>query len=736
MTRSLSMLTLLGGLAIAARAAGAQPAPAPAAPPTPADNTVALVINGGASLGAYEAGYLYVLNLALRSANKRISVVTGASAGSGNALFSALSACQPINDRPSADLGWNMWLDVGIDDLFRPAEVTPVSAFSTKPVLEKLELVRAIWRRGLPASCDVTLGLTVTRLYPNTVRISQQLTAPRQLMRALVRIRGRGPGKPPQLTNVSRALDDGGLQLLLPFEPDGDQPAALRNLGRLSTVMVASGTFPFAFPPVQLSYCVGLPGKPALPCTRPSHSALFVDGGVFDNVPLRLAMALAPSSTTPIIYLDPAIRAYREPPAVAKGMPGSALSFVGTLVGGFYNHARNAELFAAKGAGIQTGASSRLRVTLNRYPQSSNSLQNFFGLFEREFRRFDFYLGMYDAWRDTARWSWLRAGSIAARLSAAEWQPLACLAHTFDRPGNALAAACRAPGMRDLVVLMQIALDRVYEDCRTAPPDTADPLPHAHCQRAVAGNRPPYLLGGDARRHTTHQRKRPGESKEAYNLRLLAVYGFHFKDLGLTRAQARRAPAAVAAKLRRIIRAFTAKQPSALQSTLLNLGAAQWLQTVDRTPRWHNYYATVGTAVEVAGLWRLPRLPDALRLNTALTFDGLVSLLTQDENELAITAAVGPELKVATALASRLLISAGARIGYQFGLADKFGAKTCTATNANGDGRTCSQLVLHGLLGVQVAGVVRGQLTFAFYPSRPDFDDRVYTLQLQAGIQF
>ncbi|HEY7683050.1 MAG TPA: patatin-like phospholipase family protein, partial [Gemmatimonadales bacterium] len=74
------------------------------------DLSVAMVISGGASLGVYEAGYMYALGEALKRQGLPLRVATGASAGSGNALFAALSGCTPVNDFPTRDLGYRFWL--------------------------------------------------------------------------------------------------------------------------------------------------------------------------------------------------------------------------------------------------------------------------------------------------------------------------------------------------------------------------------------------------------------------------------------------------------------------------------------------------------------------------------------------------------------------------------------------------------------------------------------------------
>ena len=89
------------------------------------------MISGGASLGTHEAGYLYVVTEALKRAGIPLRVLTGASAGSGNAFLTALSSCQPQNTKPESSLAWRVWVPSGFDHIFKPDEVTAVSAFST-----------------------------------------------------------------------------------------------------------------------------------------------------------------------------------------------------------------------------------------------------------------------------------------------------------------------------------------------------------------------------------------------------------------------------------------------------------------------------------------------------------------------------------------------------------------------------------------------------------------------------
>ncbi|MDH3498333.1 MAG: patatin-like phospholipase family protein, partial [Gemmatimonadota bacterium] len=479
----------------------AVPAPAAAqAPPgdsLPATLSVALVISGGASLGVYEAGYLYVLGETLKREGIPLRVATGASAGSGNALFSALSSCGAPNGRPGADLGYRFWLSTSFADLFQPAASTPVSAFTARPGLDMMRrLVEEIWQRGLPVPCDVVLGIPVTKITPLDVplRPGSPLSAPRQLLRFTLRIRGRGLGRPPLIENV---VDSGSRvpQLLLPLAPDPD--AGWRNnLERLIEVTAASGAFPYAFPPVRLGYCLYAAEAIAAPaCHVAEHADQFIDGGVFDNVPLRLASALAglaarPNDRTLFIYLDPDLRAYPLPAAGAGDTlpqrPDNVFSYGVKLADAFQQQARKTELFALLEERPEVLDS--VLIATSRYPMASGFLANFFGLFEGEFRRFDFFLGMSDALHDLESWDAqlpTRRGrrQLAALWFMPEWRPLRCLRGWTEPGGAGGEAVCGGAELRDLRVLAQVAMNRVYSSCRElSEQQRRAPIAHVHCR--------------------------------------------------------------------------------------------------------------------------------------------------------------------------------------------------------------------------------------------------------------
>lgn len=717
--------------------------------------SVAMVISGGASLGVYEAGYLYALGEVLKRQGDTLRVATGASAGSGNALFAALSSCTPANDLPTQDLGYRFWVAQQFDSVFQRDSSTPVGAFVATPGLTDLRrLLGEVWQRGLPASCDVLLGIAVTRLMPLDVTLKNRLTVPRQLLYFTIRIHGRGDSLPPVIQNTAAPVSRAP-RLLLPLagDPDGGD-AARQDRDRLIQVIAASGAFPFAFPPVQLAYCI-YPAVAAAAChdtadtsgtIRSIHHDLFIDGGVFDNIPLGLASTLSrPHAQTRFVYLDPDLRAYPLPARTVSASLPDVFSHGAVIAQGFVRHARKTELFALleeRSAALDT---AQLFIASSRFPQASGFLGNFFGLFEREFRRFDFYLGMYDALEDLASWSQLPSDrgrrQLEALLSTPDWQPLRCLRESYDSVTATRRPSCDGDSLRDFRILAQIAVNRVYSQCRDLrlelSPTQRDSIANYHCRRAVRGAPPPTIALAtlpldsiQALRDTARK-----ETDLDYNLRLLAAYGFHFRDLGIPPGQAGRARRVLARRLREVVETVAERQPTGSQRRVLRLatlvvGAIYY----EPPPGWR--YLVAGTAQEIGASQAAPGLPDWLRLNAALRVQGVVSLLTRDPDQFAVGVFAGPDIELRPFTTATRMITIAPRVGYQLSQADGFQSEPCGAARTHGDGRECSQVVLQAVTSLIVIERVRLQVSLDYFPRRTDFDNRSYNVQLALGVQF
>jgi hypothetical protein len=728
---------------------------------TPADrHSVALVISGGASLGVYEAGYVYALGEVLKRQGDTLRVATGASAGSGNALLAALTSCSPPNDFPTRDPGYRFWLAQQFDSIFKPTAVTAVSAFTPVSGLADLRRILAqVWEDRLPASCDVSLGVTVTRLMPLDVTLKGQLAVPRQLLYFTLRIRGRGVSLPPVIENVvdpaSRAP-----RLLLPLSTDSvTDVGASGNRSRLVQIIGASGAFPFAFPPVQLAYCLSPPvaagacretdesSSDSGGASQAIHHDLFIDGGVFDNIPLGLASTLSRSRPgTRYFYIDPDLRAYPEPTPRASASPSDAPQYALLMLKGFFTQARKTELYAVLQGRSAVLDTNDLFIASNRFPQASGFLTNFLGLFEREFRRFDFYLGMYDALGDLASWSTFPSArgrrSLEALLSTPEWRPLRCLQAWYDSSAAIPPPGCDGEDLRDFRILAQIAIDRVYSQCRALrtelAPAALDSIADAHCRRAAHGALPPSFATAVLPLDSTQVLKdtSKAESDLDYDLRLLAAYGFHFRDLGLSRAEAGRAPEALARRLSTVIELLSERQPNATLGRFVRLGdlAVGEYLFYEPPPSWR--YLVVGTAQELGLSHAVRGLPPWLRFDAALRIQGIVSLLTRDPNEFGIGAFVGPDIELRPFTTALHMITVAPRVGYKLSQGDRFGREPCGAARTHGDARDCSQVVLQTVASFIAIDRVRLQVSFDYFPHRVTFDNRSYDIELGLGVQF
>lgn len=688
---------------------------ATAAAPPP----LALTISGGATLGVHEAGYLYVLTEALARLpdGPELVLATGASAGSGNTLVAALGACGPPRDTPEADLGWQTWVGNGFADILDPALDSPVSLFSQQAMFDQVATLQALWARGLSADCDVTVAIPVTRLHAAMVPVDAGLRLPRQTLRFVVRIEGLGPGRPPRLSTVR-----GPASHQLPLTGDSTADLAL-----LWDVVVASAAFPGAFAPVELGFC-----RPDAPtCTVPDHTALFVDGGVFDNVPLRMAHRLtADRPNVRHLYLDPAIRSYPEAAPDPPGREALDLdSYLSAFAGGFVAQARSNELYAL--AEHDPEVFARVMVSTARLPQAGAHLENFLGLFEESFRRFDYALGMADAWMELPATTGVATAQddLAPLLATPAWSDARCI-HGWLVGDAAEKTACTTETDPDFRALLAVAIGRAWTDCARLPPDHPATRDHAVCRAAAAGQAPPSLVPG--LEHPTDLLVRPDEDALAHAFRVLAAAGFAYHDLGLPPDQAHRAPGEMADQLSVAIDGLARSQTSVARSRLVATGGRQVLAAVlDAPTDPRRFYVASGTVGEVGG--SVQPLPGAawLRLHAALQGDGLVSLLTRDSEEFSLSPSAGVELDPSPRSTGPATPVLGVRASRQLGAPDAYGAGACPPTL---DPRLCSQGVLQGYGAVTFLRAIRSQVGVDVHPWLPHAGPR-YDLQLILGVE-
>ena len=215
-----------------------------------------------------------------------------------------------------------------------------------------------------------------------------------------------------------------------------------------------------------------------------------------------------PKERTIILAVDPNRLAFPDLSPESEGSLSGRPSFfdlVGVMAGDLVASARAKELYSL----VQESADISRRITLSaaNYPKASDELYAFMGFFERDFRYFDFYLGMYDAWVQLRRIA--SNGRVLApvlekfeaRLDS-DWSSLACLIGWYEPDLAEYRSACAGPDKANFRALIQVSLDKVHDYCRKLDPAEARATTnHPRCLEALTG---PAPCGGHGR--TQHQR--------------------------------------------------------------------------------------------------------------------------------------------------------------------------------------------------------------------------------------
>jgi len=255
-----------------------------------------LIISGGVSLGAYEAGYNWAMIKMLNETKERSSLVepqlrsvAGASAGSINALLSAMYWCQkdsvPLHNSVDDNLFYETWVNLGIEDLaIRGEDPTNKNSLFTRRGLEKKgELIIEHLKKPIfKKNCEVPLGVSVTKVRPIVENISGIKVKNQNFSVPLVFKEKNGQG----IVENNELPSSTAFYLSI--------PGIEKDRQKLINLLFASGAFPGAFQQVKLDY--RYKGK--------NQSHYFIDGGLYDNVPLDLAIALDQNATH-FLFMDP-----------------------------------------------------------------------------------------------------------------------------------------------------------------------------------------------------------------------------------------------------------------------------------------------------------------------------------------------------------------------------------------------------------------------------------------------
>ena len=408
-----------------------------------------------------------------------LSAATGASAGNINAFLAAIEWCRTTKPTPpDSSLFWKIWVRTGFDQLFPLArynqndttralfsrryfhkvlfdtiaaamrDLPPTSGSGSHlvPPLPKGEGVRGVRTNdsgeaegvrevrtndggeavgvrevrtndrgdgeGVTgtdlAACSIPIGVTITRVAPDTIPISSGIHALTQRYAATVTLARHGDSLLFQAPDV--ALRDNGKLGALVLLPDCQDVVANHHVFPL---VEASSAFPGAFAPVQLE----IQERAHADCAGEHHdSALFSDGGLFDNNPIDLAAGLyneavwkrpdRADSSAIMIFIDPdalrgrlaqvaRARADSNPPPATGGIAALLDLFAGAVPAARQYEAQSFARLLARAPNVFER--SNIKITDRRFALVGEQLGNFAAFLGKPFREYDFYVGVYDA---------------------------------------------------------------------------------------------------------------------------------------------------------------------------------------------------------------------------------------------------------------------------------------------------------------------------------------------------
>ena len=630
-------------------------------------------------------------------------------------------------------------MPIGFDRLFNQANVGALAALSRSALEAPIADLRRQFEGGLDEACDILLGVTATRVNPYVVtRAEGRLRLPRMAAQFLLKIRGRGLGQPPLMTNHVGARDRSLPKLPL----DGPGANAFDSLLELT---LASSAFPFAFAPVEVAHCPGRPGLTACSADT-ARSDLFLDGGIFDQNPVTVGMEELtdargrPDPDARLYLLDPFQRTFPKAiDAPDESEMVDAVAYAAKIAAGFVETAR--------AQGLETllrempELSDRLVVGASKYPPYGELAFYFLSFFEKGFREFDFVLGMLESQR-ALQLAQTRAILLGDHQTARaverarrddsdlQWPPYRCVQAILGDSATAQNVDAQCAGEADrLVPLAMVSRERVYDACRADRLRGIDPATaqlvadHPDCKRSFEGA-PPPAAGPDWRRQED-------EGELQWVFRRLEAHGYRFVDLGPTH----RAEQAFDTLRRQILScagAFANLQggfpglPRALARAAVN-------QMAYRPPR-QIVHMSLGLAQEV-GLSRAvgPTPGDWLRLTAAVEVSGLATVLSARDNYFGLAALLGAEVEIPAFSGPAVQFRTGLRGGWLFASTDRGGFGTCD--DPVDPTRPCSRPVVEGVVSIHVIDFFRVALTGQFSPPIRDGEKVLFELRPSLGAQ-
>lgn len=350
-----------------------------------------MVISGGVSLGAYEAGYNWAIIKMLSeiktkntTLNPILSSVSGASAGSINALLSAMYWCQkesePYHNSVDDNLFYETWVHLGIEDLLIKGKdpENKSTLFTRKELRNKAQKIMDHLRKPIyNEGCEIPMGFAVTKVTP----IVEEFQG--------IKIKNQTFSLP-----YTFKIKQGKVVIENRKMPPSDTfylstPGIEKDYTKIINVLFASSAFPGAFQQVKMQY--EYKGK--------INSSYFIDGGAFNNIPLDLATELNHDAKI-FVFMDP--NNVRKEPKVKdeeskEEPPVGFLTSSASPLSSSLEIFQQMQLYQAINKYFRNNPERKLILSSRFHPLTAGYLEHFAAFLDQNFRLYDYHVGVYDA---------------------------------------------------------------------------------------------------------------------------------------------------------------------------------------------------------------------------------------------------------------------------------------------------------------------------------------------------
>ncbi|MFW7379717.1 MAG: patatin-like phospholipase family protein [Oligoflexus sp.] len=674
-----------------------------------------LTVSGGVSLGAYEGGYVYYLAKQLSQLKlTNLKVVTGASAGSINALMAAMLNCSNITENPEESLPWKVWIPVGLNKLSEIADVTPISIFSRNALQNSINHMADFWSNGLSSDCDIAFGVSVTRKKPLHFQLRKEILISRHHEQFVFRIRGRGPNQAPIIENLM-LHNPKTWQPVLPFNGNAEHDFKL-----FMSVLEASTSFPLAFPPKPIHHCLIQGTADPKSCNHEkAETYYYLDGGVFDNTPLRLAHQI-----TQFLYPDKAQQNQLLYAVITAGEQTHPISIYNESVNkdgifDFVTGFASDVIETARGKEISfllqeaPHFERQLLVNTKLLPPAGSYYYAFSGFIDQGFREFDFYLGMWEA-QFLLRQGLAEQGfktSFQTRLKEmlentgsplSTWNFMACFTQLIEPSANTARHCELAQASHPAhSILIDTISDLVTQRCAASSVKSQD---YYICRQLR-----PSLQFSDSKRQI-----KDFESDRDYFFRRLKERNYPFELAGMTSD----GPNILRSSIYPIVSKL-AQYQSELESILVSNGSEIFLDTLYYTsPRTIQYFQ-LGTAASYGMSSRLSAPESSspwYHGEVGVLAQGISSYLGRTRDILSLTPYTGILWELKPSRRGLFRHRLGLRFGYQFSNDDNGGREACDTQQAKDLSYACSQPTLHPFYTLTFLDRARFEVVYQTFP--------------------